>query len=157
MFVKPMCLQICSWMFSCVSVGRNRIEYVLYEFPQFTGDPWGVWNGERQAVLVVGQVDGDEEITPKHDPFPGNVQKGASVPELIQGAIDVAFLDQDDVAVIFGVVSPTGRTVGRDELIDEFLDGGVGGVVGRELAEVFGGFERDHFDVLQKKPATRRA
>ena len=33
--------------------------------------------------------------------------------------------DQDDVAVVLGVVSAAGRTVGRDELLDEFLDGGI--------------------------------
>lgn len=43
-----------------------------------------------------------------------------------------------------GVVRAAGWAVGRDELLDEFLDDGVGGIIGGELADVFGGFESDH-------------
>ena len=37
--------------------------------------------------------------------------------------------DQDDVTVVFGVVRAAGWAVGRDELLDEFLDDGVAGVM----------------------------
>ena len=65
------------------------------------------------------------------------------------------------VTIVLGVVSPTGWAVGRDELIDEFLDGGVCRVVFGELAEVLGGFECEHwgfsFVAGIKKPARWRA
>ena len=44
----------------------------------------------------------------------------------------------------FDANQQAGRTVGRDELLDEFLDGGVGRMVLGELADVFGEFECDH-------------
>ena len=67
-----------------------------------------------------------------------------AVPDLVKGAVHVVLLDQDDVAVVLPVVGLAGRGVGRDEAVDEFPDGGEGGVLGFELGEVFGGFERDH-------------
>jgi hypothetical protein len=67
--------------------------------------------------------------------------------------LGVRGLYQDDVAVVFGVVSATGRAVGRDELLDEFLDGGIRGIIGGELVEVFGGFESDHISSMGKADA----
>ena len=58
--------------------------------------------------------------------------------------IYIALLDQDDVAVVVGVVGFTRRCVFGDEPVDEVLDGGICGMVFGELAEVFGGFESDH-------------
>ncbi|TNG03608.1 MAG: hypothetical protein EP297_00235 [Gammaproteobacteria bacterium] len=55
------------------------------------------------------------------------------------------------------VVMLAGRCVGRDEAFDEFFDGGVGGIIGREFGEVVGGLERDHMCgpplMGNKKPA----
>ena len=49
-----------------------------------------------------------------------------------------AFLDEDDIAVVLGVVKAAGWAVGRDELLDEFPDGGVCVMVVGELVEGFG-------------------
>ena len=46
--------------------------------------------------------------------------------------------------------------VGGDQVIDQFLDDGKGGVSGGQFGDVFGGFERDHVSSI-KKPATWRA
>jgi hypothetical protein len=99
------------------------------------------------AVFVVGQVDGDEEAALQHDAFPGNRQQGTAVPVLVEGAVLVAFLDQDGVAVPVGVVRMALPGVVLDKPIDEILDGGKCGMVFGELAEVLGGFERDHMRV----------
>ena len=69
-----------------------------------------------------------------HDPFPGHVEQGAAIPEFVEFAVDIFRFDQDDVAIIFGVVGLARRGVGRDELLDEFRDGGVCGVIGGELS-----------------------
>ena len=61
--------------------------------------------------------------------------QGAAVPDLVEISINVGFLDEDDVAVVLPIV---GLAVGRDEAVDEFLDGGKCGVIGREFGEVFG-------------------
>jgi hypothetical protein len=67
-----------------------------------------------------------------------------AVPDLVVCSIHIAFLDQDDVAVVLVVVGLVRRCVCRDEAVDEFLDGGICGVRLGELGEVFGGFESDH-------------
>jgi hypothetical protein len=50
------------------------------------------------------------------------------VPDLVEGAAHVVFLNQDDVAIVLPVTGFTGICVPGDEPVDGFCDGGVGGV-----------------------------
>jgi hypothetical protein len=75
---------------------------------QFAIDPGCVQDDEHEAVLVVGQVDGDEKVALFHDSLPVNLQQGAAVPDLVEGSIHVGFLDENDVAVVFMVVGLAG-------------------------------------------------
>ena len=69
----------------------------------------------------------------------------------MEGAVGVAFLNQDGAAVSVGVVRVTLPGVVLDQSFDEVLDDGIRGVGGREPGEVFGGFERDHVGVPPEK------
>ena len=46
---------------------------------------WGVRDDEAEAVLVIGQVDGDEEAVAQGDAFPGNVQQSRNRPRVRPG------------------------------------------------------------------------
>jgi len=122
---------------------RQGIEDVFDEFTQLAVNPGCVRDDETEAVLVVGQVDRDEEVTLLRDAFPVDVLQGAAAPDLVEFSVGVALLDQNDVAVRLVVVGLTRGGVFGDEAIDEVFDGGIRGIIGWEFAEVFGGFERD--------------
>jgi hypothetical protein len=57
-------------------------------------------------------------------------QQRADVPDLVESAIGALGFDQNAVAVPVGIVGVAFPGVGRDKLIDEFFDGGIGGVCG---------------------------
>ena len=141
-----MCLQIYSWCSPCInSKGfRKWIQDVFDEFLQLAIHPWSIRDDEAEAVFVVGEIDGDEEVTLLRDAFPVDVQQGAAVPDLVEFPVDVALLDQDRVSIPVGVVGMTLPGVVGDEPLDEVFDGGICGIGGREFCEVFGGFESDH-------------
>ena len=127
----------------CVG-GRQWLQDVLNQVPQLAVDSGCVRDDEAEAVLVVGRVDGYEEIALLRDAFPLNFHEAAAVPDLIELTVGVAFFNQDDVTVIFGVVWLARRGVLGDEPIDEVFDGGICRMVFWELCEVFGGFDCDH-------------
>jgi hypothetical protein len=47
-------------------------------------------------------------VVAQEESFPGDVEQSSAVPEFVENAIDVFRFDQDDVAVVFGVVSAAG-------------------------------------------------
>jgi hypothetical protein len=98
--------------------------------PQLPADPWRIWDQEADAELVVGEMDGVEIMAV----FDGTVPWDVCQPALQLGQInvDVAFLDQDEVATL------------RANLFEQFCDAWKGGVPMGELAEVGAGFESDH-------------
>jgi hypothetical protein len=74
-----------------------------------------------QTVFVVGQVDGDEKVALLHDPIPVEIQQCAAVPYLVECALHVCFLYQEDVSVIVGIVGTTRRGVFRMSLLTSSL------------------------------------
>jgi hypothetical protein len=108
----------------------NRVEGTFDHWPQLADHPVCVRYDKYEAVLVVGHVNGNEEVTLQHDPFPEDVQQAAAVPHLIESSVHVAHFDEDVVAVVMVVVRLTGLVLLGDESIDESLDGRVGVVGG---------------------------
>ena len=83
----------------------REVDLVVLDYlTRFAVNPECIRDVEHEAVLAVGQVDGDEETIAQHDPFPIDVKQGSSVPDLVEGSVAVGFIDQDDVADVFMVV-----------------------------------------------------
>lgn len=120
------------------------IEDVFDQRSQRAVDPGRVRDDGAVSIFVIGEINGDEEVTLRRDALPVNRQQGAAVPDLVEGAIGVVLLDQGGVTVPVGIVWMARTGVVLDQAFDEVLDGGIRGIRGRDLGQVRGGFEGDH-------------
>lgn len=135
-----------------------RIELVFEGVAECVGEPIFIGEHEHEALLVIGQENGDVMAFLVHNALPLHVQERPVSPDFSDDTLHVFRTDEIDPAVLLRdvLVGFVGDVL--TETIDEILDDGVNGVLTIQFGEIVDRFKCQHqYFSYNRKTKTRFA